>query len=121
VLGEGYGTRITGEADANTFIVDNGWLGTAMETGLLGIFIWFWLFVRAVRRMGAAARADPGPRGWLLTGTAASIAAFAVSMFTYDAFSFIQSTFVLFLVLALGAAAVAAKGPPATPAARPSG
>jgi hypothetical protein len=41
------------------------------------------------------------------TALTASIASYAVGMFTYDAFSFIQVTLVLFFLLGLGSAAVA--------------
>jgi hypothetical protein len=44
----------------------------------------------------------------LLVGLAASVAAYAVGMFLYDAFSFIQVTFLLFILLGLGAAVLAA-------------
>jgi polysaccharide biosynthesis protein PslJ len=108
LLGQGYGTRIVGSEDANSFIVDDQWLGTAMETGLVGLGAWLWLFVRAIRRFGRAARLDRGRRGLLLTSLAASTAAFAVGMATYDAFSFIQVTFLLFALLGLGAVAVRA-------------
>ena len=65
-----------------------------------------WLFVRFLRRMRRAARGDDSPRGWLLVGAAASVAGFAIGMFTYDAFAFIQVTFLLFITLGVGAAAL---------------
>ncbi len=116
VIGSGFGTRITDDVNANSFITDDQWLSTAMETGLVGVLVWLLVFLTAIWRMGRAARRDPGPRGWLLTGTAAAVAAFAVGMATYDAFSFIQVTFVLYLVLALGSVAVSVD-PPVEPAA----
>jgi hypothetical protein len=42
----------------------------------------------------------------LFTAFAASIAGFAVGMLTYDAFSFIQVTFLAYLVIGLGAASL---------------
>jgi hypothetical protein len=42
----------------------------------------------------------------LLTSIAASTAAYAVGMFMYDAFSFVQVTFVLFILIGLGASAL---------------
>jgi O-antigen ligase len=106
VLGSGYATRITDDVNANAFIVDDQWLGTAMETGLVGVAVWVLLFFTAIRRMGREARRDHGSRGWFLTAIAASITAFAFGMATFDAFSFIQVTFVFYLLLALGSAAV---------------
>jgi O-Antigen ligase len=116
-LGQGYGTRLRGQDSGgqNSFITDDQWLGTAMDTGLIGLLAWLWLFVRSVRCIGREAKRDRGQRGLLLTGLAAGIAAFAVGMIYYDAFSFIQVTFVLFLFLALGCATIAEK-PEAEPA-----
>jgi O-antigen ligase len=108
VLGQGYATRITDSEDANAFIVDDEWLGTAMETGLVGVALWVWIFLRSVRRFGRGARLDRGHGGLLLASLAASVLAFSVGMATYDAFSFIQVTFLLFTLLALGAVAVRA-------------
>jgi O-antigen ligase len=116
-FGQGYGTRVTTESTdpfaarlpeqriftKNARILDNQWLGTTVETGLIGFFAWIWLFGRFLRRTARGARSDRSARGWLLTAFTASTAAAAVGMFTYDTFSFIQVTFVLYFVLALGA------------------
>lgn len=109
-FGQGYGTRVTSGREANARILDNQWLGTAVETGLVGVFAWLWLFVRFLRRAGSEAKRDQSGRGWLLAALAASVAAFAVGMLTFDAFSFIQATFVLFVVLALGSSTLAWRG-----------
>ena len=103
-LGQGYGTRVAENQGGSAKILDNQWLSTLLETGAVGVFAWLWLFCRVVGRFGRAAKGDFGDRGWLLAAIAASIAAFAVGMFTYDAFAFIQVTFVLFVLVALGAA-----------------
>jgi O-Antigen ligase len=108
VLGLGYGTRIPTGPDRNSFIVDDQWVSTAMETGLLGVIVWVWLFVVFLRKMFRAARRESGPRSWLFTGIAASTAGFVVGMATYDAFSFIQVTFGLFVLLAIGSVAYTA-------------
>jgi hypothetical protein len=104
VLGAGWGTRVVDGPNPNAQIYDNQWLSTLVEAGAFGIVAWVWLFVRFVRRLGKEAKRDLSERGWLLTGIAASSAGFAVGMFTYDAFSFIQVTFVQFILLALGTA-----------------
>lgn len=107
-LGRGYGTDIVNlGARRNADVLDNQWLGTLLQTGLTGVIGWAWLFTRSVRRFGGAARREDGPLGWLFTGLAASTTAFAVGMLTYDAFAFVQSTFVMFIMLGLGAAALA--------------
>lgn len=108
LFGVGFGTRVVDIGQQNAYVLDDEWLSTALETGLLGIFAWAWLFVRYIRRLGRAARADTSDRGWLLAALTASIASFAVGMAFYDAFSFIQVTIAAFILLALGAAAMSA-------------
>jgi hypothetical protein len=107
-FGQGYGTRIT-EAGLrqNAHVLDNERLGTTSETGLIGFAAWLWFFGRFIRRAGRESRRDSSPRGEFLVAAASAIAAFAVSMITFDAFSFIQVTFVMYVVAALGACAVA--------------
>jgi O-antigen ligase len=114
VLGQGFGTRVV---DANVQgpkanILDNQWLGTLLETGIVGFFGWLWFFVRVVRRFGKEARRDDSARGWLLVSLAAGVAAFGVGMFTYDAFAFIQVTFLLFIFVGLGSALLAERPTP---------
>jgi hypothetical protein len=106
--GQGWGTRITDRKNPkhNAPILDNQWLGTLLELGLLGVVAFGWLFVRSVRRLGRAARRDPGDDGWLLASLAAAIAAFGVGMFTYDAFAFTQAIIVLFMLVGIGGAAL---------------
>ncbi len=107
VFGEGFGTRITDRGVANALILDNQWLGTLLETGVVGVVSWVWLFGRFTRRLGRRAKRDETPLGWLYTGLAAAVAAYAVSMFFYDAFSFIQEVFILFILMGLGSVALA--------------
>ena len=45
------------------------------------------------------------------------MAAFAIGMWTYDAFSFIQVTFVLYVIAALGACTLRTEGPWGSPTA----
>jgi O-antigen ligase len=109
VLGEGSFTRVTVPdpqvTTPNAPILDDQWLGVLLETGLFGFLSLLWFFGRAVRKMGGASRHDDSPRGWLLAGCAAGVVAYAVGMLTYDSFAFIQVTFLLFVVLAVGVAA----------------
>ena len=107
ILGEGFGTRVT-SPDAivrvpNRQILDDQWLGVLLETGVVGTLTLAWLFLRSLRWMGGIAKRDLSPRGWLLVGTTASTAGYAVGMLFYDAFSFVQVTFLLLIILALGA------------------
>lgn len=108
LLGDGYGTRITDIDDprVNALILDDQWLGSLLETGLFGVVAVGWLLARSVRRLGRFAKREDSAHGWLLAGLAASISAYGVGMFTFDAFNFYQVTLLLFVLLALGAAAL---------------
>ena len=86
-------------------ILDDQWLGTLLEIGAVGALALLWLFVRAVRRLAARARSDPGPDGWLMTALAASLISYAVGMLTFDAFAFIQVTFLAFIMFGFMAVA----------------
>jgi hypothetical protein len=105
LFGIGAGTRVVGFQVKfnNAYILDNQWLGTLLDVGALGIGAYLWLFTRAVRRCGRAAKDDESARGWLLVGLAAAMAAFPVGMLTFDAFSFIQVTFLFWIMLSLSA------------------
>ena len=102
VLGHGYGTRIVSGEGANACILDNQWLGTLLDLGVVGALAWLWLFLAVLRRLGAVGRDDPSAIGWLAVAITASVSAYAVAMFTFDAFGFIQVTFLLFVLLGLG-------------------
>jgi hypothetical protein len=108
ILGEGFGTRITVPTPttpvANAPITDDQWLGSLAETGIAGVFVLGWLFVRFFRSARRAAMTDTSPRGALLTAATATVTSYSVGMLTFDAYSFIQVTFIFFIVLALGAA-----------------
>jgi O-antigen ligase len=105
LLGIGFATRIVTGPRANARILDDQWLGTLLETGYFGFLAWLWLFVRSIRRLTRAASAEgDSDDGWLLTGLAAAIAAFAVTMGFYDALSFVQNVFLIFALLGLAAA-----------------
>jgi len=114
LVGEGFGTRVVDPSAGNlkSNILDNEWLGTLLEIGALGFFGWLWFFARVVRRLGKEAKEDDSERGWLLVSIAASVAAFAVGMFTFDAFSFIQVTFLMFICVGLGSALLAERPTP---------
>ncbi len=104
-FGHGFGTRITTGPDANACVLDDQWLGTLVDVGFVGGLAWLFLFLAIVRRFGRSAKADDSPRGWLLASVAASVAAYAVGMFTFDALGFVQVTFILFVLIGLGTAA----------------
>jgi O-antigen ligase len=111
LLGQGFGTRVVDPEHANARILDNQWLGAALETGLLGIAAWVWLFRRCFRRLAERAKADDSPEGWLSVALCASITAYAVGMLTFDAFSFSQATFLLFILLGFAAVSLRLRTP----------
>lgn len=106
VLGQGYSTRITGRVNTNAHILDNQWLKTLLEIGIVGFAAWLWIFARTVRRLGRRAKGDNTDPGWMAVAIAASVTAFAVGMLFYDAFAFIQITFLMFILLAFGSVLV---------------
>jgi len=115
LLGQGYATRISDVLDPrqNAPILDDQWLGSLLETGLLGLAGLAWLFVRTIRKLGRAARRDSSAHGWLLAGLAASISGFAAGMWTFDAFGFYQVTLLFFVMIGLSISALRVSGPEA--------
>jgi hypothetical protein len=109
LLGQGLGTRQTGADNPlrNSPILDNQWLGTFLDVGLLGLFGWGWLIIRIVRRLGAVAQIRGSPDGLLAAGFVASITGFAVAMFTYDSLAFVQEAVILWVLLALAGSLIA--------------
>ena len=103
LFGIGYGVRVRGSTVKTGRVLDDQWLGTLYDTGFVGLLGWFWLVVRYCRRVARSARGDDTPEGWLKVALVASVLSFAVGMLTFDAFSFIQVTFVFYTLLALGA------------------
>jgi polysaccharide biosynthesis protein PslJ len=109
-FGSGFGTRVAdsnAQAGAEGQILDDQWLGTLLEIGLFGTLSLLWLYVRAIRRLTARARSSTGPDGWLMVALASAIIALAVGMLTFDAFAFVQVTFISFVFLGFAAAATA--------------
>jgi hypothetical protein len=119
LFGEGLGTRITGfdVPQRNAPILDNQWLNNLLDVGYLGFGLWVWLFVSSVRRLFRRSRTldEADPDIWLYDGLGAAIFAFAIGMFTFDAFSFTQIFFIFWIVLGLSAALLAV--PETSPAA----
>ena len=120
VFGYGYGTLQTSGPEANGRILDNQWLSSLLNIGLVGVFSLVWLFTRFLRGMTRSARRMRTPDGWLLVALCASVAAFAICMFTFDAFTFTQVTFVFFMLLGLGSALVFAEDPILAPQSEPA-
>jgi hypothetical protein len=106
-FGQGWGTRVPQKLDPTKTrrILDNQWLGVLLESGWVGVIVWMWFFGRNVRLLARASLREQSDLSWLLAGLAASILAFAVGMFTYDAFGFPQATLLMFIMVGLGIAA----------------
>jgi O-antigen ligase len=121
-FGQGYATRITDPDNPhfNAPILDNQWLGSLLELGIVGAGLLMWLFCRVIRRLSRFARRDPTAHGWLLAGLAASLTGYVVGMFTYDAFTFTQVTFLAFIFVGLAVAALAPDPVPEPDAAEPA-
>ena len=113
LVGQGYATRVVDRTHPSDQILDDQWLGILLETGLVGLVGWLWLVGRAIRRLALAAKQDLSMRGWLLAALAASVTTYTVGMLTFDAFAFIQVTFLFFMLLGLGAAALRIPAEPA--------
>lgn len=107
LVGHGFGTRVTVYDPGtgvlpNAIILDNQWLATLLETGALGAAALAWLVLRFVRRTLREARRDQSSRGLLLGALGASVLALALGMFVFDALSFVQVAFLLFIILGIG-------------------
>ena len=121
LFGQAYATMpiIRPGAALETNVLDNQWLSTLLSIGVVGFAGWLWFFGRAVRRFGAEARRDRSDRGWLLVAVTAGIAAYGVGMLTYDAFAFIQVTFVMFILVGIGSSVLAERPSPLVVVAAP--
>ena len=92
-------------------ILDDQWLGILCETGLAGALTLVWLFMRLDPPAAARGQGRRIDRSWFLVAVIASMGSFATSMLFYDAFSFIQVTFLLFITMGLGVSAYLATEP----------
>ena len=120
MFGQGFGTRLTSDptSSTNAKILDDEWLGLLIEVGLFGALFLLWMYVRFVRRVARAAKADDGPTAGCSRPSPRESAAFAIGMLTFDAYSFIQVTFLSFILMGLAAAAMRL-GPPCPEHAQP--
>ena len=114
LLGSGFGTTVAdpnAPKESEQQILDDQWLGSLLETGAVGVLALFALFATAIRRLTRVARnARDADDGWLATALAASLISFAVGMFTFDAFAFIQVTFFAFVTFGFAAVLMRPRG-----------
>jgi hypothetical protein len=105
IFGGGFGARIVVGPDANGFILDNQPLGTLMDAGIVGVVGLAALVLMPIvlLMMRAFAKHETPERAKLAFTLAIAGVGYAVSMFFYDAFGFIQSLMVWLALLAAGA------------------
>lgn len=103
-VGTGFGTTVAdpnAPKESEQQILDDQWLGSLLDIGAVGALSLLALFVSAVRRLSRVAKRSQGDESWLATALAASLVCFAVGMLTFDAFAFIQVTFLAFVMFGL--------------------
>jgi len=107
-VGQGFGTRTTSQegVEGGAQILDNQWLGTLLDIGVVGVIGLAWLFSRAIRRLARRARSETGSESWLATCLCTSLLAWTLGMVTFDAFAFIQVTFLAFVLLGVAVVAM---------------
>ena len=103
LAGTGVGSRIVAGPETNAFILDNQFLSTLMETGLIGLvaaLLMLFLPAAVMLRLGGAR--SPLPARWrdLAFALGAATTAYGVACFLFDGFGFLQTFIVFFLLLA---------------------
>ncbi len=104
-FGTGLGSRIVVGDNANSFILDNQWLGNLMDLGVLGtigLLIFMTVPVFKLLRFAFTETLERRHADLAIAICAATVG-YMVSMYFFDAFSFIQSFYVLSLLWAAGA------------------
>ena len=83
-------------------IFDNQYMFSLVTVGLVGLAAVIWFVWGAVVKLTRAARQRMDETGDMLAACAVSSIGFAVGMFTYDTFAFVQVTLIFFVIAALG-------------------
>jgi O-antigen ligase len=109
--GSGIASRIVVGEGANSQILDNQWLGSLIDTGVVGMVGMFALFVWPIVKLVRFAMRPgvPPQRGFLAFAIATSTVAYTVSMFFHDSFAFMQTLIVLAILYAIAAWAMTEK------------
>jgi polysaccharide biosynthesis protein PslJ len=94
-------TKSLGQANVE-LIFDDEYLNTLVVMGLFGLLAIVWFVWGSVIRLSKAAKRIHGPPGDMITACAVSGTGFVVSMFLFDAFSFVQATLVFVILAAAG-------------------
>jgi hypothetical protein len=107
-LGTGIGPDTVGAGaivDPRTgapIIFDDQYLNSLVSIGALGLLGVVWFVWGSAFSLLRTARRRLDANGDLVTACAAATAAFALGMLTFDAFAFVQSTLIFFVIAALG-------------------
>jgi polysaccharide biosynthesis protein PslJ len=105
LVGRGYGTY-----DPRVYrILDNDYLGTLIEVGILGMVAFLAIFVAGLATAHPVIRRGDPTRAPPALAASAAVMAFAVATFLFDILSFPQAPYLLFFIL--GLATVAASTP----------
>lgn len=109
--GTGLGSRVVVGDDANAQILDNQWLGSLLETGVIGVIgLAVFLIWPTIAMIRYSFRKDVAPaRAFLTFATATSAVGYTAAMFFYDAFAFMQTLLLLCIVYAIAAWAITDK------------
>lgn len=104
-FGSGLATRVVVGEEANAQILDNQWLGTALETGVVGVIGMAVLLLYPVVRLVRFCfdTRVPIERAFLAFAITASVLGYAVAAYFYDAFAFMQTLLLLAILLGVGA------------------
>ncbi|SMH27734.1 O-antigen ligase [Rathayibacter oskolensis] len=104
-FGTGVGSRIVVGDDKNSFILDNQWLGTLMDAGVVGIIGLCALFlIPIVLLLRYAFKNSSQPQyASLAFALAIVLVGYTVSAYFYDAFGFFQAFMLFWILLAVGA------------------
>lgn len=103
-FGTGPASRIVVGVDANSYILDNQMLGTALESGAVGVAgLVVMMAVPPAVLLARSVRRDAEPRmAFLGFAIATSMVGYVAAMFFHDAFAFIQTLMVLMILYAVG-------------------
>lgn len=115
LLGTGLGSRLVVGSGRNAVILDNQYLSSAEEAGLIGVVAIVALLGVAVWRLIRVARdtGQPDDRRHLAVAIAVSIAGYALALALFDGFGFRQSLAVVAMLLAVGSWVISLGAPDA--------
>lgn len=97
LLGRGFGTY-----DPKQFIfLDNQYLGSLVELGLLGLLAFAGIFINALRHLKQTMKLIDGADQVLLIVLMAVVTVFMIASFTFDTLGFPQPTYLFFILLGI--------------------